>query len=229
MKNQLFIFLSFIVLMSSCIGDDIVLDTIAERISIENRIDSLQIDSSYQFSARFFNNIGEPVVADVNWSSSDESIISITAQGLATGLALGCAVITSQVVLTDNSVVEDQVTVVVSENETVVVAPPSERSGTIRTTSTYALEGSFTLREDNGQLLLEFSDDYRASSSLPGLYVYLTNNPSTINNAFEIGKVSTFSGAHSYAIPGPALEEYSHLLYFCKPFGVKVGDGEIQN
>ena len=227
MKNQLFILLSVLALFSSCIGDDIVFDTIAERISIENGIDSLQIDSSYQFNARFFNNIGEPTSVDINWSSSDESIISITPQGLATGLALGSATIISRVELDDNSIIEDQITVVVSENETVVVVPV-ERSGTIKTTSTYILEGSFTLREENGDLLLEFDDNYRASSSLPGAYVYLTNNPNTINNAFEIGKVSVFNGAHSYTISGPTLEEYSHVLYFCKPFGIKVGDGEIQ-
>ena len=64
--------------------------------------------------------------------------------------------------------------------------------------------------------------------SLPGLYAYLTNNPSTVNNAFEIGRVETFSGAHSYRISGVGLNDYDDLLYWCKPFSVKVGDGEME-
>ena len=74
----------------------------------------------------------------------------------------------------------------------------------------------------------EFGDDYQASTSLPGLYVYLTNNPATANNAFEIGRVEIFNGAHSYRISGVGLNEYDYLLYWCKPFSVKVGDGEIR-
>ena len=70
--------------------------------------------------------------------------------------------------------------------------------------------------------------DLDGATSLPGLYVYLTNNPSTVNNAYEIGRVETFNGAHSYRISGVGLNEYDYLLYWCKPFSVKVGDGEIK-
>jgi len=60
------------------------------------------------------------------------------------------------------------------------------------------------------------------------LYVYLTNNPSTTAGALEIGKVTVFEGTHIYTIEGDIpLNQYNYLLYFCKPFNVKVGDGEI--
>nr|HQU58856.1 hypothetical protein [Saprospiraceae bacterium] len=75
---------------------------------------------------------------------------------------------------------------------------------------------------------LEIADNYRASTSLPGLYLYLTNNPATVNNALEVGKVAVFDGAHSYHISGVGINDYDYLLYWCKPFSVKVGDGEMQ-
>ena len=40
--------------------------------------------------------------------------------------------------------------------------------------------------------------------------------------------VQVFDGAHEYALPaGIGLLDYDYLLYYCKPFGVKVGDGAI--
>ena len=102
------------------------------------------------------------------------------------------------------------------------------RSGVIQTTTFYDLEGDFELiQNDDGTLTLDIADNYRASSGLPGLYVYLTNNPRSISGAFEIGEVNVFSGAHSFEIDGVELNQFNYLLYFCKPFNVKVGDGEI--
>ena len=44
----------------------------------------------------------------------------------------------------------------------------------------------------------------------------------------EIGEVKVFKGAHRYTIGGDiALNQYKYLLYYCKPFNVKVGDGEF--
>ena len=76
-------------------------------------------------------------------------------------------------------------------------------------------------------LELKIENNYKASTSLPGLYLYLTNNPNTIANAKKIQKVAVFNGAHSYIIENTSINEFSHLLYWCKPFSVKVGDGEI--
>jgi len=84
------------------------------------------------------------------------------------------------------------------------------------------------LREEGGNLTLRFEDDYRASTALPGLYVYLTNNPNSTNSALEIGAVTTFSGAHTYTIEDVDISEYQYILYFCKPFNVEVGEGLIE-
>ncbi len=221
------IFLLPLLLLSGCIGDDIIFDTVPEAVRILNPVDSLTVGDTHQFDARFTNNIGEVEERNVIWSSSNEGVLTVDETGLATALAEGKATLNAEVPLDGKPPVSAAIEVTVSEEE-VIGGPSGERSGTIRTTSSYLLEGSFTLREDGNDIVLEFGDDYRASTSLPGLYVYLTNNPSTVNNAFEVGRVETFSGAHSYRISGVGLNDYDFLLYWCKPFSVKVGDGEME-
>ncbi len=109
-----------------------------------------------------------------------------------------------------------------------IVVAPQFFEGQIRTTSSYALEGNFRLEHNGTQLILSIDDSYRASSSLPGLYLYLTNNPNSPEDGYEVGAVSVFSGAHSYTLPSSiGLMDYKYLLYWCKPFRVKVGEAQI--
>jgi hypothetical protein len=98
----------------------------------------------------------------------------------------------------------------------------------LQTTSSYELKGDFVLKEEGGVLKLSFASNYQASTALPGLFIYLTNNPSTSSGAFEIGAVTEFEGAHSYDLPNSIdLMDYEYVLYFCKPFNAKVGDGQF--
>lgn len=214
-----------------CIGDDIVLDEIPERVSITNSVDSLQVGNTFQFEATFLNNVGIAEAKIIEWFSSNENIVTIESDGTATGITEGNSQIYAQTFGVNGDLIADTANLFITEE--VVIAPPqnnNSRSGTIETTSSYVLEGSFTLRETDNGLVLELKDDYEASSSLPGLYVYLTNNPNTLNGALELGKTQVFSGAHSYEVPASVeLNTYNYVLYFCKPFGVKVGDGEIED
>lgn len=61
--------------------------------------------------------------------------------------------------------------------------------------------------------------------------MYLTNNPNSIANAYEIGEVTIFDGAHSFELDANevGLTDFDFVLYFCKPFNVKVGDGQFDN
>ena len=110
------------------------------------------------------------------------------------------------------------------------VEDPVRFEGMITTTSNYELGGSFVLETlDNDVLRLSLGDDYQASTSLPGLYIYLGNNPTSIADAYEIGPVTVFQGTHFYNLPSTiSIYDYSYILYWCKPFGVKVGEGQIQ-
>lgn len=224
--NRIYIpILFFILTLSACIGTDIIDDEIDERIQISSSVDTLEVSGTYQFEATFFDNIGQEAIATIEWESTAPEVVSIDQTGLATALQKGNADIIASVFLPDE-VISDTASLAVGE-ETVIIEQ-NTRTGVIATTSFYVLEGDFTLIDDEGILRLDIAENYRADSALPGLYLYLTNNPNTVNGAFEVGRVTTFSGAHTYELPEDIdLFEYNYLLYFCKPFGVKVGDGLI--
>lgn len=216
--------LSPLFLFTACIKDDFVFDTVDPLLRIDQSVDTLALGTDFQFTALYLNNIGVAEDISILWQSSAPDIISINANGLATALQNGSATI-SAAFNDGDQLLEDAIEVHTGE-ATVMAA--NERSGRITTTSSYELSGDFTLSTEGNDLLLSIAENYRASTALPGLYVYLTNNPSTIANAYEIGAVETFSGAHTYSIPGLGLNDYNYVLYFCKPFNVKVGDGEIR-
>lgn len=109
-----------------------------------------------------------------------------------------------------------------------IVVAPQFFEGQIRTTSSYTPEGNFRYEHNGTQIILSLDDTYCASSSLPGLYLYLTNNPNSPEDGYEVGAVSVFSGEHSYTLPASiGLMDYKYLLYWCKPFRVKVGDAQL--
>ena len=117
----------------------------------------------------------------------------------------------------------------IGDDDDVVVTAPQSYQGTIQTTSSYVLTGSYEYGiNDAGQLVLDIGDDYEASTAIPRLFVYLTNNPNSPSGGYEIGEVTVFSGAHSYILPSSIdINDYKYILYWCKPYIVKVGDSTI--
>jgi hypothetical protein len=226
MKKNVFTILAFVFLtLSGCIGDDIIEDRVDPVVRIANAIDTLKNGTSYQFEASFFDQVGKEEMIDLNWSSSDENNISISETGLATALQTGNSLITVDGLAPSGEQVSDEILVTVGD-ETIISV--SERTGMLQSTSSYELTGDFLLKEEGGVLKLSFTENYKASTALPGLYIYLTNNPSTNVGAFEIGAVTDYDGVHSYELPNSiSLMDYEYVLYFCKPFNVKVGDGQF--
>lgn len=230
MSSKIFVASILVTLLSvtfiSCIGDDIVFDEVVETIRITNAPDTLALDSEYRFEYIYLDKTGnEGQAINVKWQSSDPEVIDISQDGNANALQSGRATI-EVTALIDGVELLDQADVVVGQS---TVLNNDSKSGTIKTTSSYVLEGSFTLQQTGNDLTLQIADDYRASSSLPGLVLYLTNNPNTIEGSLEISPVTVFNGAHEYLIENVDIEEYGYLLYFCKPFRVKVGDGKIND
>jgi len=212
----------------ACIGDDFTEDFVQPEVRIVNAIDTIEIGTSYQLEADIFNNVGikDPSL-NLEWTSAQPEIISVTSEGLATALTLGQATLTATTTTSDGVFSQD-LNITVGQS-TSAAAGADKKVGVIKTTSSYLLEGDFTLEEKDGVLLLSIADNYKASQALPGLFVYLSNNARSISSAKEIAEVTVFSGAHEYEISGAGLEEYKYLLYYCKPFNVKVGDGEIED
>lgn len=212
-----------ILILSACIKDDFVEDFVGSEIRITASVETLALGDSFQFEYSYFDNVGQESDAQVEWTSSDKSILSITTDGLAQSLSTGEAVLTVKA-LQEGNEITNSVTVTVG-SETVVSSSSIE--GTIVTTSFYVLEGTFELTSNGEDLELNINADYEASSSLPGLYVYLSNNKNSIANAKEIGGVKIFSGAHNYTIEDTGINDFNYIVYYCKPFNVKVGEAEL--
>lgn len=224
MENlKFFVIVLAIGFLSGCIKDDFIEDETDPVLQITTQVDTLEINTTFQFQEKYLNNIGLEEAINGIWSSSAPSILSINELGLGTANAIGNATIS---VSYDNgmNVLKDSLEVVVGE--TTVITGQSIM-GSIATTSSYALSGDFEYRENGDGVEIIFEDNYNASTALPGLYLYLSNNKSTTANALEIGMVEVYNGAHSYTVPNVGFNDYQYLLYFCKPFNVKVGDGEL--
>jgi hypothetical protein len=222
--SKLSLFLLPLLALSSCIKDDLLFDTVEPELRIISTLDSIGVEDTFQFEAMYLNNTGQEETVEVEWLSDDPDVLSIDEKGLARALKEGSVLITARFQEGD-ILLNDEAEVVVGAN-TVISA--EERSGQISTTSSYELTGDFTIVLQGNDLVVSFAENYEASTALPGLYVYLTNNPNSIASALEVARVTTFSGEHTYTIPNVGIKEYNYLLYYCKPFNVKVGDGEIQ-
>ena len=230
--SRILLFLSVlsVLALSSCIENDFIEDFVQPELRITSTIDSLNVDSTFTFDASFFNNIGQNEDVDLDWSSSDESVVTVSDEGVARGIGEGDATITvSYFDPIENITVENSSNIAIT---TVFIAPPPEpelrtKEGVIETTTFYVLEGDFTFNEEEDGVFIDIASNYRASSGLPGLFIYLSNNRNSIAGALEIAPVTTFSGAHSYTVPDVGFEDYRFIVYFCKPFNVKVGDAEL--
>jgi hypothetical protein len=213
--------------LNSCIKDDIIDDYVQPRLNIISSVTELAKGDTFFFEAQYLNNIGLREEVTPDWISSDTSIISFTPTGYAFGKTKGEAyVVAKHFDGFEEEWFADTVFVTISD-ETIIDDKP--KAGSLRTTSQYDLEGDFEVMQlENGNLLISFASNYFSSDNLPGLYVYLTNNPNTTNGALEIGAVTVFEGEHSYEVENVNINDFSTILYFCKPFNVKVGDGTIQ-
>jgi len=285
MKKTPYLILSLLLLIS-CVGEDLVNDYVDPDLRISNAILSISEGFQYQFIARFFDESGTKVEnPTLVWRVDPPSAVSITQDGTIKAITAGQATVIVQTTGLQGNIIEARTTftiTAVANTETTttetstmttdtetstmttdtetstmttdtetstmttdtetstmttdtetstmtgVVVAPQYFEGEIHSTSSYALEGKFRYEHDGTRITLSLDSSYRASTSLPGLYIYLGNNPRTVNGAFEIGEVKVFSGAHQYVLP-PSIEltDYKYIIYWCKPFSVPVGEGEI--
>ena len=216
----------------SCVKTDFINDRVDPKIFISNPLLQLKKNGApHQFEVNYFNYVGKEIEnPDVSWSSSDPTVLAITEDGLATGIEFGTATITATLITPEENLsIRNTNEVKVSMS---TLTESIEFIGTIVSTSNYELGGSYVLKvheDENDILRLSLGNDYVASTSLPGLYIYLGNNPNSVADAYEIGAVTVFQGAHFYDLPSTiSIYDYSYILYWCKPFDVKVGEGQIQ-
>ena len=217
------------VVLSNCIGTDIVEDFVEPRVSVANKIEVMIVNDQYQFEAMYFDNTGVNRSANFSWTSSNQGVLQIDANGLATALSPGNSTITAMANETMESFEVEVLDPALVDEDSVrmVQSMEGDRVAALKTVSSYQLEGTAILRNQEGINLI-LADDFETTDALPGLYLYLTNNTASIANALELGEVSSASGTQEYQLPvGVGLNDYSHVLFYCKPFRVAVGEGEF--
>jgi len=205
--------------ISSCIGTDVIEEVIVpEELSISSEISSIKVGESVTFTADYFNNVGELEEVDINWSSSDEAIISIDNDGIATANTEGTVFIYAAAQnLKDSLEVE-------AGSETTSL---NARMASFQGSSSYNVSGDAVLDEIDGFLKLKFEDNFSASSG-PGLHVYLSNYSSGVNGGVDLGELKANSGEQEYNIPTNVnLNTYDFIIIYCQPFEVTFGYGEL--
>ena len=229
MNRWVLLFAAMALAVYSCIGTDVIDDFVEPRIAISNKIEVMLVNDQYQFQAMYFDNTGANQPATFSWTSSDQEVLQINENGAAMALSVGTTTITSSA----NQVMESfQVEVfdpaeVDEDSIRMVQTMEGDRVAELRTVSSYQLKGTAILRAENG-LKLILTDDFETTDALPGLYLYLTNNTASVANAFEVGEVTQAKGSQQYELPREvSLNDYSHVLFYCKPFRVAVGEGEF--
>jgi hypothetical protein len=218
----LFPFFTISILFASCVGTDYIDDpTIAERVVISPRIDSLKVGQSVQFSAAYFNEFGMEEQVAVAWQSTAPNIVSIDQNGKATGLAGGPAKIIAKAGNAADTLVL---------NTTGVTNSTTLRTGTFQNAgSHYQVAGNTKLEKlPNGSLRLSFENNFSASAG-PSLYVLLANHTNGSYTVTPGGnavngtsaqitstKLTSFSGAMTFNVPaGIGIDDYKYVVLYC--------------
>ncbi|MEQ9300380.1 MAG: DM13 domain-containing protein [Cyclobacteriaceae bacterium] len=221
MKRYLYLGI-VLLLLQSCVGTDILeVEPIPERIVFTERLISIELGSTFSFSATHFDALGDPTNDVVQWSSSNPELLSIDSQGLATALSRGNVTVTA--------VSGEAVNTMAFEVGDETILAGTQRTGTFEGLNRYTVQGKFTLFLEGDQLSLRLEDDFQADNG-PGLYLYLATSGGSVTGGVQIGPLDANSGSQLYAIPaGVTLETYDFVIVYCQPFGVPFGFGEFDN
>jgi hypothetical protein len=210
------------VLLSACTGTDFIDDpAIPERLVISPRIDSLEVGQTVQFEAAYYDEFGKEKPAAIGWQSTNPSIVSISQNGLATGVSNGPV----KIIAAANNIADTLVL-----NTTGVTNSSGGRMGNFQNAGNhYHSSGGVRLEQlPDGSLQLIFESDFSTSPG-PSLYVLLANHK---NGAYAVtpggnaisgasaqitpARLTSFSGARTYAVPaGISTGDYKYVVLYC--------------
>ncbi len=156
----------------------------------------------------------------IEWFSENSSIITVNSSGEVTAVAVGVAAIHAKA---DG----------IKSNSIIFNVGAGNSDGTFIGAGGYQAVGTAILKENNGQLLLELSSDFKTSFAL-GTFVYLANstNGGQVRSAgIEIEQIDK-NGAHTFNItskyPNVKINDYRYVIIFCKPASVTFGYADLR-
>ncbi|MEM6767135.1 MAG: DM13 domain-containing protein [Bacteroidota bacterium] len=219
MKTNLFLCLMAL-LLSACVGTDIVELTTEAKVSILTPVETLQVGDTLEMEAEYIDRFGDPQNTPVTWTSLHENIIQIVNSNSLVAVDTGLATIVATV-----DGVHDSVRIQATPDPT---SFNQNRTGIFEGKNNYTVEGSFDLAMTETGLSLDFGTDFLSQRG-PGLYIYLGNSGTSIAGAVELGEIKAFTGAQSYAVPAEVeLNTFDFVIVYCKPFGASFGCGAIE-
>lgn len=162
-----------------------------------------------------------PSTETLEWVSSDTAIAIVDQTGLVTARSGGEVRITATL---------DEISGFI---DLIVDSGEGENSTLSRTAEFMGLAGYRTsgdavlLTNDDGSLTLRLEENFSAQNG-PGLYMYLSNAASSITGGVELGELQSTSGEQEYEVPGNVtLDQFNHIVLYCKPFGVGFGTAPL--
>ena len=196
--------------------DPVVLDPVLHMIKFAHFLD---VGNTFQFESDYYTSEGRiDETAAIAWRSSNDAILSLDDNGLATALTPG--------MVTVEATYQNETATVTMVVEGVITA----RTGVLMGTG-YDIEGNFSLAQnEDGDLILTI-EGYKPDG--PGPYFYLSNvNESRRVDGINLGDAGS-SGDISINVSeidsSVELLTYNFLVIWCEPFGVRLGVGEFDN
>jgi len=180
---------------------------------------SLAIGESHVLTVSV-KNINDEVLSgrSVEWFSENSSIASVN-NGVVTGVSSGLVDIYAKVEGVKSNVLNFSV--------------GTGLSGSFISTGGYKATGMVSLKEEAGNIILEFSNNFETSFAL-GTFVYManvTNGTQVKASGLEVASITT-NGAKSFNLsainPGIKLTDYKYVIILCKPASLTFGYAELK-
>ncbi len=108
--------------------------------------------------------------------------------------------------------------------EPIANEPQVLASNNFTSVGSYQTSGTTTVLNTNGQLSLNFGNDFSFSGAPdPVIYMCKDKAPNSVNNCIIISALNQNSGAQSFAITQDEYDQYSNPIIWCKAFGLLMG------
>jgi len=197
--------------------------TSVAKVVITTSQTSLDVGATLQLTAKAYNAVNQELPApNVNWTSANLDVLTVSATGIVTGQSAGTSAVTASV----DGVQSLPVTF------SVIPVGGISRSGTFSGNMGYSVKGTATLQQTSSGLKLILGSDFQSSNG-PQVAVYLAKNPSgglNSQNSLQLGALMSTSGMQEYDVPaGVGLNDYDYAVIYCIPFNVRFGTAQLGN
>lgn len=214
-----------ITMFSSCIGTDLIEETIvSEQILISTNISSIKIGDEVQFEAIYTNKYGMTENKQVVWSTTTPETVSVTSSGLIKALKAGDAVIKA------NAANAESTRIIIVSADPVIETGINTRSGIFMSAGagSYTVAGDVMISTQNGKSKINVKDNFKSSigpslfllltNHTNGSYMVVNNNPAINGTSAQISltRLTNFQGAMSWDVPpGVDVKNYKYVLLYC--------------